>query len=335
MGRRVRSARTEPVADDRFPGFTDVVELGSGPGAEFAAREVGTNRAVRLRRLAPTDPALADPAELERELSTLAVISAHPNVVTLYCSVRAPDGSTVLVLEPATGSLADRVAAGGALPPPAAVAVAVAVAGALETAHRAGVRHGAVSPDTVLFTRFGAPVLGGLGLTAAPVGYAGPDGHVPPEVLVGAPVTPATDVYGLAATLYHLLAGRPAFPRRAEESAAELTLRILRDPAPALDAARVPIGLGDVLLRALAKEAGQRPASAAALAAQLTAVEQAEGWPLTPLVVGAARTPPRRPAPRPRESARPRPVSLSGAGAGPSSGSRSPAPARPTSTTWG
>jgi len=71
----------------------------------------------------------------------------------------------------------------------------------------------------------------------------------------------------LAATLYHLLAGRPAFPRRAEESAAELSLRILRDPPPALDAARVPLGLGDVLLRALAKEAGQRPASAAALAA--------------------------------------------------------------------
>ena len=334
MGRRARSTGSVPAVDDRFPGFADVVELGAG--TDFTAREVGTNRAVLLRRLVLGGA--VSPGALERELSTLAAVSAHPNVVTLYRSFRAPDGTTVLVLEPAAGSLAARVAASGARSPRAAVAITVAVAGGLETAHRAGLRHGALSPDTVLITRFGTPVIGGLGLAAEPGRGADPDGHVAPEMLEGAPVTPATDVYGLAATLYHLLTGQPAFVRRPDESAAALTLRILRDPVPALDPATVPVRLGDVLLRALAKDARQRPASAATLAQQLAEIEQAEGWPVTPLVFGAVRTPPRRPGPGPGASSastRPRPVALSGAGAGRSSGPPSPAPARPTSTTSG
>jgi len=335
MVRRVRSTRTPPVADDRFPGFADVVELGPVPGVDFAAREVGTNRVVRLRRIAPPGPGDENPADLDRELTTLAAISAHPNVVTLYRSFRAPDGSTVLVLESATRTLADQLAAEGARPPRAATAITVTVAGALETAHRAGVLHGAVSPDTVLFTRFGAPVVGGFGPAAGPVNPDGPDAHTAPEVLEGAPNSPATDVYGLASTLHHLLTGRPAFERRPEESAATLTLRILRDPVPAPDAARVPVGLADVVLRAMAKEPAHRPPSAAAFAAELAAVEQAQAWPVTAFVVGSPAPPARRPAPGPGGTARPRPVSVSGAGAARASGPRSPGPARPTSTTSG
>ena len=302
--RRVRSARTAPIVDEPFPGFADVIDFGAG--RDFAARELGTNRAVRLRRISADLLATRSPAELERELSTLAAISAHPNVVTLYRSFRAPDGSTVLVLEPATGPLAARPA--GSVE--AAVATAVAVAGALETAHRAGVLHGAVSPETVLITRFGAPVVGGFGLAGAgDSGTAPPDGHTAPEVLEGASLSPATDVYGLASTLYHLLVGAPPFDGRPEESAAALSLRILRDPVPALTSARVPVELADIVLGALAKDATQRPASAAALAAELAVVEQAQGWPLTPLVVGSVTAPPRRPAPGPGASARPRPVS--------------------------
>ena len=286
MVRRVRSTRTPPVADDRFPGFADVVDLGPAPGVDFAAREVGTNRAVRLRRIAPRGPGEENPAELDRELTTLAAISAHPNVVTLYRSFRAPDGSTVLVLESATRTLADQLAAEGARPPRAATAITVTVAGALETAHRAGVLHGAVSPDTVLFTRFGAPVVGGFGPAAGPATPDGPDAHTAPELLEGAPKSPASDVYGLASTLYELAAGRAAFRAYVGESPASVIVRVLSSRAKPVVAPQVPLELTDLISWAMSPEPAQRPPSPAWLAEELGHIENRQGWPRTRFITG-------------------------------------------------
>jgi len=342
-----------PAPDGRhheaLPPAPDAAGYEADYGTDYSAREVGTNRMVLLRRIPPAGAAgaaaadgIADRvadgvaersadagADREDETAMIAAISAHPNVVTLYRSFPAPDGGTVLVLEPAAGSLAEQVAAHGALPAQEAVAIAVAVAGALETAHRAGVVHGAVSPSTVLITRFGAPVLSGLGVAGRWGRPAGPDPHTAPEELEGGIVGPATDVYGLAATLYELLTGRPPFDRAAGESPAALSLRILRDPPPPLDPQLAPMALSDVLEGGLAKDPARRPGTAAEFAAELADVERAAGWPVSSLVVGTVAAPRRRPAPRPR----PRPESLSGADAAPSIAAPSPGRARPPSTT--
>jgi serine/threonine protein kinase len=209
----------------------------------------------------------------------------------------------------------------------------VAVAGALETAHRAGVVHGDVTPASVRQSRFGIPVLDGLGIAAPPAAgnATGPGPYAAPEVVVGGPLGAATDVYGLAATIYDAVAGHPPFDHSGAESPAGLTLRILRDPVRPLDPARAPAQLCDLLASALAKEPAQRPATAAEFAAELAAVEQASGWPVSPLIVGPIIAPQRRPAP----GRRPRPEWVSGAGAAPSSGAPWRGPARPPSTTPG
>ena len=94
-----------------------------------------------------------------------------------------------------------------------ALQVGVLLAGALETAHRAGIVHGDLQPARLVFGAHGEPLLvetglagfavfPGLGALNNPVRY-----HAPPEVLERTEVSPATDVYSLATTVYALLAG--------------------------------------------------------------------------------------------------------------------------------
>src|SRR5205807_2017595 len=76
------------------------------------------------------------------------------------------------------------------------------------------------------------------------------------------------DIYSLGLTLYELVTLRPAF---AESNRARLIERILHDESPRprkLDRA-IPADLETILLKAVAKEPGQRYATAAALAEDL------------------------------------------------------------------
>ncbi len=80
-----------------------------------------------------------------------------------------------------------------------------------------------------------------------------------------AAATAASDVYGLGAMLYELLAGKPPFTA---ESTPELMRRIYEDPVPRL-APDVPPDVASVAMKCLEKEPARRYESALALAADL------------------------------------------------------------------
>jgi serine/threonine protein kinase len=279
-----------------FPGFTEVAEIGVGRFATvYRAREVGTDRAVALKLLNVRDAAAGAVASFERESVALGAVSSHPNIVTLYRSFRAVDGRPVLVLELCRGALSDRLREGRGLPVQEAVAVGIKIAAALETAHRAEILHCDVRPQTVLVSEYGEPALADFGVATLQSASRTTAGlfhstavHAAPELLEGGDVSAATDVYGLAATLYELIAGRPAFRAYDGESPASVGLRILRDPVAALRDPAVPVALSDLLVQAMAKDPQQRPQSAAEFAGALRQVEAAQGWPATPFLVRTA-----------------------------------------------
>src|SRR5262249_11684740 len=144
-------------------------------------------------------------------------------------------------------------------------------------------------PQNILVTQFGEPALTDFGvaaLEASAQATAGVFGfttvHAAPEILEGNQLSPATDVYGLASTMYQLLTGTGPFAAYEEEAPASLILRILRDPVRPIRAADVPLDLSDLLEAALAKDPKDRPGSALEFADALIAVEAASGW--TPTV---------------------------------------------------
>ena len=174
-----------------------------------------------------------------------------------------------------------------------AVQVGVLLAGALETAHRAGIVHGDLQPGRLVFGTHGEPLLvetglasfavfPGLGALNNPVRY-----HAPPEVLERTDVTPATDVYSLATTVYALIAGRAPQQKPAEitDSNASLLLRILQMPVPRIERPDLPVGLEDALLGPLSASPGKRPQQAIEVAWLLQDVQRRNGLAVTEPVV--------------------------------------------------
>ena len=288
MRRHLLSSRVADELDPSvaFPGYTAVTEIGSGAfAAVYRATEVATGRPVALKLLKVSAVESRVMEAFDREVRSLGAVSSHPNIVTLYRTLTTADDRPVLVLELCRESTADRVRRSGPLDPREAVAIGIKIAGALETAHRAGLLHRDMKPQNVLITDYGKPVLADFGLAALQASAQSTESlfgfttlHAAPEVLEGQRLSPATDVYGLASTLYQLISGKAPFSAFDGEAPAAVILRILRDPAVPLRIENVPLGLSDLLTDALAKHPEDRPQSATSFADALRGVQKACGW---------------------------------------------------------
>ncbi|RYF38967.1 MAG: protein kinase, partial [Comamonadaceae bacterium] len=98
---------------------------------------------------------------------------------------------------------------------------------------------------------------------------AGSPAYTAPELLSGADASTVTDVYGLGATLFTALAGRPAYARRRGEQVFAQLLRIGSDPLPDLRDEGVPEAVCEVIESAMARDPAERPSTAADLGAAL------------------------------------------------------------------
>jgi eukaryotic-like serine/threonine-protein kinase len=197
---------------------------------------------------------------------------------------RRPDGDDelYLCLEHLRGeTLADRLEAAGPIAPQRAVGWLRDLAAGLAELHRLGVVHGDLKADNVMLAE-GRPRLLDLadGLVARDLlergvvrGAFGTPQAMAPEVVRGEPADERSDLYGLGTLLFHALTGHPPFDG---EDPAEVMRMQRLEPAPTLSVHALPeawsapvVGL---LVRLLAKDSADRPASAAVVALRLDEV---------------------------------------------------------------
>ena len=254
------------------PGYTETKTIGAGGfGAVVLAGHDATGTPVAIKYLRPG--LLADPefAELFRAEAVLLSAVDSPYVVRLYEYVESPDGAAI-VMELVDGvSLHEMVARQGKTTAEAALVVLYGSLLGLAAAHARGVVHRDFKPANVLVNAYGASKLTDFGISARTGSTTVPAGslsYAPPEQFDGGPATPASDVYAATATFYECLTGQPPFrgTTRDELIAAHRTVPVPLEP--------VPEALRPLVAAGMAKDPGQRPASAAALAAQLRAAAE-------------------------------------------------------------
>jgi eukaryotic-like serine/threonine-protein kinase len=198
--------------------------LGRGAtGTVWGAYDEVLRRRVAVKEVPPPPGMPAPEADMLRERTlrearAIAVLS-HPNVVTLYDVVQQ-GGEPFVVMEllPAR-TLASLISEYGPLDVGGAALVGSAVASALQSAHQAGITHRDVKPGNVLIGDDGRIKLTDFGIsrnvsesTLTVTGMTlGSPAFIAPEVASGGQVTPAADLWGLGATLFAAVQGRPPY----------------------------------------------------------------------------------------------------------------------------
>jgi len=248
------------------PSIADPVEVGRGGFATVHRAtdlQAGRPVAVKLLSLRADD---GDLRQFDRERESLALLSTHPNVVTLHRTGVTAGGVPYLIMELASGgSLADRVKADGPIPWAEAVDLAIPICEALAHANGNGIRHRDVKPQNILISAHGQPLLSDFGIARQTAGTETVThraklslSYASPEQIEGRELDDRTDVYSLGATLYTLIAGAPAFADTGGTGFLNTAKRILEDPPPELDAS-VPDEIRSAIAAAMAKSPANRP----------------------------------------------------------------------------
>lgn len=218
--------------------------LGRGAtGTVWGAYDEMLRRRVAVKEVPPPPGMPAAEADVLRERTlrearAIGVLS-HPNVVTLYDVVQQ-DGEPYVVMEllPAR-TLASLISERGRLDVGSAALVGSAVASALQSAHQAGITHRDVKPGNVLIGEDGRIKLTDFGISRnvsdSPLTVTGmtlgSPAFIAPEVASGGQVTPAADLWGLGATLFAAVEGRPPFD--AGGDALATVAAVVHGPVPA------------------------------------------------------------------------------------------------------
>jgi formylglycine-generating enzyme required for sulfatase activity len=262
--------------------FTLIRQLGQGGmGVVWLAQDERLGESVALKFLPPevrADPVALD--DLRRETLRSRKLS-HPHIVRIhdfhevegeapFISMEYVDGPNLVGLRM---QQADRVLTWELLRP-----LVKQLCAALDYAHTEGVIHRDLKPANVMLDRKGRLKLADFGIAAivsdslsrvSMQKTSGTLAYMSPQQLVGKRPAVADDIYALGATLYELLTSKPPF------YTGDLTHQILHEanerPEERLAALGIanpiPADVAGLVMACLAKEPGQRPQSAQAVAA--------------------------------------------------------------------
>ncbi|MDJ0923451.1 MAG: BMP family ABC transporter substrate-binding protein [Acidimicrobiia bacterium] len=297
-------AQSAPL-DLGIPGLEDAMLLGRGGFAVvYRAYQPAFRRTVAVKVVSVTEVDELTRERFRRECQAMGLLSEHPSIVTVLEAGFLDDGRPFLVMAyMPEGSLQDRLRQ-GPLGWQEATRIAVKLAGALGTAHQAGVLHRDVKPANVLVSQYGEPQLADFGIARVAGGQETSSGvitaslsYAPPEIVDGQRPSVASDVYSLGATVHALMTGAAPFWKDREDSIAALLNRVMNHPPRDLREFGVPSNVAEVLELTMAKDPQDRPASAAQFGRLLRLAEDENGLRPTQMTVYKPADEPHPPTP--------------------------------------
>ncbi|MEP6834831.1 MAG: serine/threonine-protein kinase [Gemmatimonas sp.] len=259
------------------PGYRLERELGGGGMSRvFVAEEVALGRRVVVKTLAPEVMPGASVDRFHKEMQTAAQLQ-HPAIVPLLGTGSA-NGITWFTMPFVAGdTLRDRLQRDGALPIADVVRLSRDLFDALSAAHAAGVMHRDIKPENLflsgrhmLVADFGvaralsmSTQAGGAGnrLTVAGMAVGTPAYMAPEQALGDDGADHRVDIYAAGLVMYEMLCG--ALPFKASTPQQMVAAHLSVVPAPISERRDdVPAALSELVMRCLAKDPDDRPASA-------------------------------------------------------------------------
>ena len=261
------------------PGYDVLSELGEGGmGIVYLGRQKSLKRDVAIKTLPGRrwhQSGYVD--RLRQEARGLSLID-HPNVVKIIDVVETP-AAIAIILEYVEGeNLASRLKK-AAMPPRKAAELALELARTMAFVHQRGLWHRDIKPANILIDLEGNIKIADFGLVKEEGSFSGLTGtgdffgtpsYMAPEQIPGSKkvVDGRADVYGIGATLYEMLSGRPPFMGVSPLATMEQVQH--RDPvALKLLDPGIPRDLETICLRSLEKDSKRRFAGAQELADEL------------------------------------------------------------------
>jgi serine/threonine-protein kinase len=214
----------------------------------------------------------------EREAQTIASLE-HYAIVPVYDFGEEEDQPYLVMRYMPGGSLIERIEA-GPLSPGQAASIVQRVAGALDEAHKHGIVHRDLKPGNILFDQFDKPYLSDFGivkLTEATTTFTGTavigtPAYMSPEQGRGDnTIDGRSDIYALGAILFEMLTGQQPYKA---DTPIGVVIKHITEPVPhILEFKRdLPTACDTLIQRAMAKNAGERYASAHEFAEAVTRV---------------------------------------------------------------
>ena len=280
-----------------------VAPLGSGGfGSVYLAEDTWIDKKVALK--VPHRQNL-DFSELLREPRLLASLS-HPNVVTILTAEKQ-DNVFFIVMEYVPGDTLEAIIEReGALDLPRVLDYTCQICNAMDHAHRQGVIHRDLRPGNVLVSEQGMAKVADFGtsrfleIAAHGTTVIGSPPYMAPEQFHGKAVF-ASDIYSLGVTMYQMLTGTLPYHTPGPGDIERLMRGELTTPPRARNP-KIPAGISDIVMKAMAPDVASRYSRAAdlleaVLAARARPVAAARPAPTPARADAAGVRRPWRPAP--------------------------------------
>jgi len=278
VGSDVRTMESEPGSDTGGLSTGTIVggtyrvvhELSRGAmGVVYRGEDLGLGRPVAIKVLRSDLASDRDLVSRFRAEAGLLASLHHPNLVQVY-ALGEHAGDVYFVMElvegqPLSEVLRAQLERNEWFPTDAIAQVALEIGDALDAMHEVGVIHRDVKPANILLDRErDRAVLVDVGVAVRAGDQrdaAGTPGFAAPESFLEHSDAPTTDVYGLAATVYCMLTGKPPF---GSGPAPQIVQRQITEPLQPPSQLRPSLSeaVDAVLAKALAPVAKKRWASA-------------------------------------------------------------------------